>query len=110
VPPFDFPESPFVKGRGQGQQHLADQVKEKPGSQQPQQEASEGESVYPARPFQQRQPGQRPEAIGTDHLIVMFRNAFPTKVLAAAGTTRRRLTLDVIEATQLRQVLDHTWF
>src|SRR6185369_15647276 len=96
---MDSPEGSLVKRRGQAEQTVADQIKEKPNRHHADQAWEEPRHADKTSALSQRQARDLLQARGADHAVVVFGDAFPAIKSRALRTTRHRLALEMIEAS-----------
>jgi hypothetical protein len=91
-----------MKGRGKREQALADQIEKEPGDNQAENGLRRAQQRREATAFQQRYVRQLAQAGGAQHAVFVLGNTFTAIVLAALGTARNRLAVNMIETTLQR--------
>jgi hypothetical protein len=92
-----------VESVRQGEQTLAQKVKEEPGSDKPEKKLNRPESSGKPATFQQRLAREFCKTAGADGGILMLGNTFAAKVVFARRTARHSFSESVVETALLSQ-------
>jgi hypothetical protein len=95
------PQGALVERRGQIEQAVAQQIKEKPRDKQAHAAAHEITQPYPTHFFARGWTCQLGQAGGTEDAIIMLGDAFAAVAVAAGRASRHRLAFDVVIAPDL---------